>query len=360
MTSALSRGASPRAGIGASARGSHGCSVWIACRSSSARPDLATNVELAALELGALVSPVHLHGFAAVCALDWSARDRVLVSTLGNGVGRGTYLWRHISYARPLEPVDWLGLMRTEVAERSATALRADLDSFRRRLGGVPRIAVHECEMLAHYVSGQLLPVYGRLGRAAAPVHQSLSDPSTYRFLWSLSPLLRTGRLYRSALRMCRPDVADVPYALTNRPVRRLARAERNDLSPFTHHYPRWIATDLAESLDEALASEWWDSTGLFDGQAIRRTWLSVRQHPNPHPQTTYVLLWLCAVRRVMEKLAIERRGVRPSARSSGRPAAAGLPWGFAGRPADPPWRRLLSLPGQGLDIARCHIGARS
>jgi hypothetical protein len=322
--------------------------------------DLVANVELAAVGLGALVSPVHLHGVAQVCTLDWTSRDGALVSSLGNGVGRGTYLWRHVSYARPLEPVDWLGLLCPDVAERAGAALQADLDRFRRGLGSASPIAVHECEMLAHFVSGQLLPVYGPLRRAAVPVHQSLSDPATYRFLWTLTPLLRTGALYRTALRLCWPEVADVPYALTNRPVRRLARSDRNALSPFTHHYPRWIAVDLAELLDEALAPPWWDSTGLFDGSAVRRAWRSIRHHPNPHPQTTYVLLWLLALRRLIEKLGVTLRddgdGAGAGPRDKSPAATAALPWGFAGRPVVSPWRRLQSLPRQGLDIGRCHL----
>ena len=319
--------------------------------------NLLTNVDVAAGALGALVSPVHLHAVTALAALDWSPHDAILVSSLGNGIGRGTYLWRHVSYARPLEPADWLGLMRPDVAASAFAALAEDIAQFRRRLGSCPAIAVHECEMLAHYVSGQLLPVYGFLARVAAPVHQALSDPSTYRYLWSLSPLLRTGALYRSMLGMCRPELADIPYALTNRPVRRLGRSERNGLSPFVHRYPRWIVHDLAEPLDHALSSDWWDATGTFDGAAVWRAWQAVRHHPEPHPQTTYVLLWLWAARRLMEKLEVTRcdnAGDRPSAAMGGRSFGT-LPWGFAGRPPDPAWNRLMSLPRQAIDIARCH-----
>jgi hypothetical protein len=325
--------------------------------------NLITNVDVTALELGALLSPVHLHGVPAVCALDWSRRDSILVSTLGNGVGRGTYLWRHVSYARPLEPADWLGFLRGDVVKDAQAELVADLAAFRRRLGGRTRIAIHECEMLAHYVSGQLLPVYGLLARTAAPVHQCFSDPYTYRYLWSLSPLLRTGALYRIALRMCRPDVTAVPYALTNRPVRRLARSEPNGLSPFTHRYPQWIVHDLAESLDEALSRDWWDSTGVFDGTAIRRAWLAIRRHSEPHAHTAYVLLWLCSVRRLMEELTVAPR--RNSGATGGAPRrcsaeSSGPPWGFAGRPPGSQWRRLASLPRQGFDVVRCHLGGNS
>jgi hypothetical protein len=326
--------------------------------------DLVTNVEIAATELGALVSPVHLHAIAAMTELEWDPADRILVSTLGNGIGRGTYLWRHVSYARRIEPVDWLGLMHADVVERALDELASDLAEFRDRLRPCSRIARHECEMLAHYVSGQLLPVYRLLGRTAAPVHQSLSDPSTYRFLWSLSPLLRTSELYRAALHICRPEVADVPYAMNNRPLHRLARAEPNGLSPFVHRYPRWIATALADALDDVLAPEWWDATGTFDGVSITRAWRSIRHQPDPHPQTAYVLAWLCALRRLMEQLSIAGRPRDPArARTTptdGARLRVGPPWGFAGRPADGGWRRVTSLPGQAMHVAACHLDVAS
>jgi len=106
---------------------------------------------------------------------------------------------------------------------QALAGLAQDLAAFRGRLGGRPAVALHECEMLAHYVSGLLLPVFGVLARKAAPVHQALSDPNTYAFLWSLSPVLRGGSMYRAAVRMTAPGMADVPYALTNRPLRRPA-----------------------------------------------------------------------------------------------------------------------------------------
>jgi asparagine synthase (glutamine-hydrolysing) len=326
--------------------------------------NLVANIETAATELGALLSPVHLHATAAVSALDWDRADRILVSTLGNGVGRGTYLWRHISYVRRIEPVDWLALMRPDVGEQACAELVSDLVAFREHLRPCSSIARHECEMLAHYICGQLLPVYRLLGRTAAPVHQSLSDPSTYRFLWSLSPALRTSALYRTALRMCRPELADVPYAMSNRPLRHLARAEPNGLSPFVHQYPHWIAHDLAGVLDEALASEWWDATGTFDGVAIGRAWRSIRHHPDPHPHTAYLLLWLCALRRLMEYGSADNRRAGPAVERTGPAVRAqlrpGPPWGFAGRPADGRWRRAASLPGQAMHIAACQLGVTS
>jgi hypothetical protein len=342
--------------------------------------DLTTNIELAACQLGALVSPVHLHAVHAVSQLDWRPGDRILASTLGNGVGRGTYLYRHVTYARSIQPYDWLGFMHPDRREWARAQLVDELAAFRRRLRGRPRVAVHECEMLAHYVSGLFLPVFGLLARRAAPVHQALSDPATYGFLWSLSPCVRTGSMYRIALRMCGAQVSDVPYALTSRPLRRMARREQNGLSPFVHRYPRWIAHDLADTMDDALCRDWFDATGCLDGAAIRRTWEAIRRSPDPHPPTAYLLIWLCALRRLGEELSIDRprnghtcattapaaaAPASPTATGPGGSAASGRrrpspPWGFAGRVPRGRWRRLAALPRQGVNVLGCIGRARS
>jgi hypothetical protein len=323
--------------------------------------DLAGNVGLSARGLGAMVSPVHLHAIQAVSELDWQTGDKILGCTLGNGVGRATYLYRHITYTGPIEPADWLGLMRADVRRGAIAGLVQDLAAFRRRLRGRPTVAVHECEMLAHYVSGLLLPVFNLVGETGVPVHQALSDPTTYEFLWSLSPLVRVSSMYRAAVRMSGPGMAEVPYALTNRPLRWLARPEPNGLSPFVHRYPRWIAHELADTVDDALTVDWFDATGVFDGAAIRRLWQGLRQQTRPQPQAAYVLLWLCALRELVEDIEVISGWDRPGLSREGEPGLAphdgahqAPPWGFAGRYPDPRWRRWAALPKQGRAALRC------
>jgi hypothetical protein len=325
--------------------------------------DLAANIRLSGLRLGAMVSPVHLHAIRAVSELDWHDADKILVSTLGNGVGRGTYLYRHVTYTRPVEPCDWLCLLRPNIRPYALAGLAHDLAEFRRRLRSRPRAAVHECEMLAHYLSGLLLPVFDLL-RAKAPVHQAMADPDTYGFLWSLTPFLRSGSMYREAVRLSGEGMADVPYALTNRPLKRLARPQQNGLSPFLHRYPHWISHDLAGIVDEALNGDWFDATGVFDGAAIRRVWRGLRQQPNPQPQASYVLLWLCALRELMESLQIKAAGRQemsgqPAARQGGCGGPGHPPWGFAGRPPASPWRRWTTVPEQCGAVLQCLVRGR-
>jgi hypothetical protein len=323
--------------------------------------DLERNIRIAAHELAALVSPVHLHALDAVRQLDWHAGDRILASTLGNGIGRGQYLYRHVSHARSMEPHDWLGLMRPDLFARVRSQLLEELAAFRRRLRVHAAVPVHECEMLAHYISGLLLPALDLLRRTAAPVHQALSDARTYGFLWSLSPLVRTGSMYRTALRLCDPGLAEIPDARTNRPPRPLGRPERNGLSPFVHRYPRWIAHDLAEIIDGSLSKAWFDDTGIFDGSAIRRAWERIRSSSQPHPQTAYILIWLCTLRCLVEESAPRRRdgGSGPAGYTRSLAQRAPWmrqrpPWGFAGRSPEPVWQRMGSMPRQLLNALQC------
>jgi hypothetical protein len=213
--------------------------------------------------------------------------------------------------------------------------------------------------MLAHYISGMLLPPIGAFLGQAAPVHQALSDPRTYGFLWSLSPLVRREALYRIALRRCDPAVAEIPDAHSNRPPVPLARRARNQLSPHVHRYPLWIAHDLAEFVDDRLSGAWFDATGVLDGAGIRRAWESIRGQPSPHPQTAYVLLWLCALRSLVEDLGLEplRGGEALPAAANQDVAVPGVqapPWGYAGRKPDPLRRKALWQPRQVADALRC------
>jgi hypothetical protein len=323
--------------------------------------DLLKNIDIAAHELAGLVSPVHLHAMHAVSQLDWASGDRILASTLGNGLGRGQYLYRHVSYAKSLQPQDWLNLMRPRLYTQARARLVDELHAFRRRLEAQSPIAVHECEMLAHYASGLLLMPFDLLRRIAAPLHQAFTDPCTYSFLWSLSPMVRREGLWREALRRCDPELTHIPYALTNRPPRRLGRRGRTDLSPHVHRYPIWTARDLADDIDQTLSRAWFDDTGIFDGVAVRRAWERIRSSPTPHPQTAYLLLWLCALRRLLDEVVpVERRrtaqplGTSPKAPPERNPSPAPHPpWGFAGRGHDTQWRRLISLPRQVVDVAR-------
>jgi Asparagine synthase len=141
--------------------------------------DLEENIRIAAHELGGLVSPVHLHAMNSIRQLDWSAGDKILVSSMGNGVGRGLYLNHHLSYARHAEPCDWLGLMRPVLYSRIKPHLVEQRAAFRRLLQPYSQIAVYECEMQAHYISGLLLPPFNLLRRTGAQVYQALTDRFT-------------------------------------------------------------------------------------------------------------------------------------------------------------------------------------
>jgi hypothetical protein len=323
--------------------------------------DLEANISIAARELAGLVSPVHLHAIDSVGRLDWNDGDRILVSTLGNGVGRARYLHRRVTYVRSIQPRDWLGLMAPGLFNRVRPRLIEELVAFRRGLRPNAATAIHECEMLAHYFSGLFLPPFDVLRRIAAPVHQAMSDPRTFGFLWSLSPLVRTESMYRRALRLCDPGLLDIPDALTGRPPRPLGRRAGSELSPFVHRYPMWITRDLSEVVDELLSQSWFEETGVFDGAAVRRTWERLRSDPTPQPQVAYLLIWLCSFRRFWEEVARSpggTAGLTPPSLGGRLGATRRPPWGFAGRGRDPLWFRVASMPGHLAHALQCGLRA--
>ena len=137
-------------------------------------------------------------------------------------------------------------------------------------------------------------------------------------------------------------------------------------MSPFVHRYPQWIAHDLAELIDGSLSRAWFDDTGIFDGSAIRRAWEGIRSSPRPHPQTAYLLIWLCSLRCLAEELPLRYRDDGSEsvwhARAMPRPAVPTRrrpPWGFAGRDPDSMWRRLGSKPRQLVNALRCKVPRR-
>jgi hypothetical protein len=158
--------------------------------------------------------------------------------------------------------------------------------------------------------------------------------------------------------------LVNVPNTLTNRPPRPLALPARNGLSPYVHRYPAWIGGALVDVMDEMLARDWFDATGIFDGGAVRRVWQDVRSDPGALRQAAYLLTWLCSLRYVVEgSRPVPAKGTPDRyAREANPDEAVGTaqehprprpPWGFVGRDRDPAWRRVLSAPRQAVNIAR-------
>lgn len=175
---------------------------------------LEENIELCRQQLCASVSPIHLHRMKFI--MERFAGDTlVLAGSYGDSIGRGEYSKRTVLELLPVQPFNFLGLMRSDLAREAETECKRDLEYLRQRAGRQPEYVHLEHEQQGHYMRGLIAQTMSVIHHRA-PVYQVFTHPSVYSYMWSLHPSARTDDVYRALLKILGPAVASIPWARTN------------------------------------------------------------------------------------------------------------------------------------------------
>lgn len=264
--------------------------------------DLAHNIETAALLLGCLVEPEHLHRMTWFENVSNSAL--VLASSYGDSVGRGEFSGRHILELDGLRPANFLGLLNHRVAALAFEDLLADIRNIHERAPGQPDYVAFEHEMQGHYMRGMIGHAMSVINHYCT-VYQMFTHPKVYTYMWSIHPALRTDHIYEEVLEQLDKGLARLPWARTNRALRGRTEGARADLLPDFADYAAWISGLLFEELRTYIDPEWFAETGLFDPDRIRELNHLIRGTGGAHRIHGYkphqIWVWLACFRRFAE-----------------------------------------------------------
>lgn len=265
--------------------------------------DLRRNIDHVALELGALVSPIHLHRM--MWFRDLPAGALVLGGSYGDSVGRAEFSGRNVLELLPYQANDLFGLMTQPSFAVGQATLSQDWMAFRERFQGTPDFAVRECEYQAHYMRGLIAQTMSVIN-GPADLYQMFTSPEVYGFMWSIHPSFRDDRPYAALLAQLENDLHQLPWARTNRSLNSRQSIKVNARFKQYYDYTNWIRNDILPEVDQPDLTQWLTETRLFKEDAIFEVFQKARESQVPFEirQSTNVVVWLLALRKLVDSLA--------------------------------------------------------
>lgn len=268
--------------------------------------DFLRNTDDISVKIGALVSPVHLH------CMKWfenvSPDSLVLAASYGDSVGRAEFSGRTILELDYLSlPSDTFGLIRKQLLSEALDSVASDLKALRNRSYEQPKYVICEHEMQGHYMRNMINHAMSVIGNYCH-IYQMFTRHDTYSYMWSIHPSLRNNDIYMEMLEHLNPKLARLPWARTNKALGGRTSGAKNNLAKRYHRYEQWIGQELYQHLLGYIAPDWFEATGIFDPNGIRRLANEVKRGNNGRgvygflPYETW--LWLAAFRHLAEHLA--------------------------------------------------------
>jgi phenylacetate-coenzyme A ligase PaaK-like adenylate-forming protein len=228
--------------------------------------DMQVNIQNAVNSLGCLIPGVHLHG------TDWFKnvpKDAlVLSSSYGDGVGRAEFSGGHILEIPYLEPADYYGLLNHDVLHDAHGLLTSTLRELHDRTPGQPGYVLCEHERQGHYMRGMIAHAMSIINDYCT-VYQVFTAPETYSYMWAIHPSLRTDDVYARMLEKLDADLAELPWARTNRSLSGKRSRAVGSLRPAFHDYRHWISGELYEDLMSRIDFDFLEGTGIFRMESL-------------------------------------------------------------------------------------------
>jgi hypothetical protein len=110
--------------------------------------------------------------------------------------------------------------------------------------------------------------------------------------MWGIHPSLRNDRIYGEILKTFGRNIAEIPWARTNRSLSGTTREMDPNLSSRNNLYREWITTDIYDQLYGMLDFELFEETGIFNKEHINDVCAIIRKGSEDY-HVYNVFLWL-------------------------------------------------------------------
>jgi hypothetical protein len=269
--------------------------------------DLLQNINMAAVDLGCLVSPLHLH------RMSWFnevSRDAlVLAASYGDSVGRAEFSKKSVLELGGLRPVNKFDLLKPIACLSATGELELDLTDLDTRSNDARKYVRREHAMQGHYMRGMIGQAMSLINNYCT-LYLPFTSPKVYSYMWSIHPARRTDDVYAHLLEQLCPSIARLPWSRTNRALAGSTEGAEPELAIHFHKYGPWMQELASGVLKDEFDPSWYQSTGLFRRDAIEKVRDLVTKSPkNARAQEIY--LWLIALRRFVNHLNDNGKTVR-------------------------------------------------
>lgn len=234
--------------------------------------DLLDNIKTAAT-LGAEFSPIHLHGMPKVAQN--KNVDVFLAASYGDSIGRGEYSGVHLSKLSSVSEtkLNTFGLINPNIEKVLSNEFDSYALAYRSQLPRTKAYQINEIERQSHYLRRQLMAPFDTIA-IERPVRQIFTCPESFSFIWSLSPKIRTNRVYSELLKLLSKELLDIPWARTGL-VYESKSGNRDNFKKNHNIYGKWLRKDLGSYIERTIkSSSLYDSPLLNKRSVLDKIWI--------------------------------------------------------------------------------------
>lgn len=265
--------------------------------------DLWENIRLAG-ERGCEYTGFHLHAIPRISEI--VDVDLVLAGSYGDSVGQAEYSGSNLAKVRSIGEKfsNPAYLIKSAIFNRYKDFWKQDINRYRAIF---PRERDYECNEIdrqLHYMRRMLNPCMELINNKV-PLYQVFTAPSVFGFMWSLDIKLRNDSVYFQLLTKLDPELSQIPWARTG--TRFGSINEVPDKYRKEHHsYPRYVAVDLIEKIENRLLGESRLSKTILNESAVVKLVSLIRDRMSYNFDFMEKLLWLTSFSFFVDLYEIE------------------------------------------------------
>jgi asparagine synthase (glutamine-hydrolysing) len=255
------------------------------------------NIEEAAIH-GCQYSPLHLHAIPQIRNdNEWEV---ILGGSYGDSIGRAEYGSVNIKSVKPLSNgfYNVASLMKDEVYEKYFPQVEQDLNQYHFLFPRPEIYMQNELDYQLHYMRKMLNPCMELLTENAE-FYQVFTHPSTYGFMWSLSPESRNDIVYKEMMKHFPTALNDIPWARTGL-LYGETEGKPDQWKNRHHNYVHIIQQEILDQIKKLVLSNEVDELGIFNKEAIRTLVNLVETKPYNSMYYLEQLCWLASVGKML------------------------------------------------------------
>ncbi|MDO6450503.1 asparagine synthase-related protein [Oceanobacillus profundus] len=255
---------------------------------------LIENFNIAAIDLAAEISPVHVHRY------NWfknnaTKEDVVIAGSYGDSVGRAEYSSVRVEDLTPLSHVDKYDFLKLPYKKYVHKGIENRLKEFRDRYPNATEAQLNEYERQAHYMRRMLGNVANIINNWSN-FYQAFTDEETAKLMFRYSYSNRTDEVYKELLTLIDPSLLKIAWARTGLSYseEKVENIQVDKLSKNHHKYGSWMRENNRDYIEERLFDGTLEDLGIFDLKHLRTMFKLWQKEPiNIHSRLNDRISWL-------------------------------------------------------------------
>lgn len=266
--------------------------------------NLIENIGVAAKN-GALYSPIHLHALPKIREL--KNIDCIIAGSFGDSVGRAEYSGVKVKNltSSASRMMNKFKMIKNSVYKEYIGKVNDDLEKYHKLFPRQDSYQHYELEKQIHYMRKQLNQCMSVVNQKI-PLYQAFTSPDVFGYMWSLSPEIRTDKIYYHILKKYSNELMEIPWARTG--CRYLLDNCENPDSYLKnyHNYGKWIREDISSIIKNKVLSSHIESLGLFNMEALQKLlWLNSYSN-NKMLMIDEYLIWIASLSDLIQNYNIK------------------------------------------------------